>query len=108
MKSVGRFLFLMTWLFVGFVEAYDVYWSVKLQDTLYENELNPIGKFLISSDNGDVALFMALKVAAIILILGSLPAIMFANKAKLAWFLLCIVCISRLALLVFLETGHLW
>jgi hypothetical protein len=98
----------MAWLFIGLVEAYDVYWSVKLQDTLYENELNPIGKFLISLDNGDVALFMALKVAAIILILGSLPAIMFANKAKLAWFLLGIVVVSRLALFVFLETGHLW
>jgi len=108
MKSIGRLLFLITWLFVGFVEAYDVYWSIKLQDTLYDNELNPIGKFLMSSDDGDIALFMSLKVAAIILILGSLPAIMFADKAKLAWFLLGIVFISRLALFVFLETGHLW
>jgi hypothetical protein len=107
-RSLYRFLFLLAWLFVGFVECYDVYWSIKLQDTLYGNELNPIGRFLISLDGGDIALFMTMKVAAIILILGMLPIILWSHKVKIAWLLLSILFISRLGLFVFIETGHLW
>ncbi len=106
--SIHRLLFFLVWLFVGFVEVYDVYWSIKLQDVLLDNEQNPIGRFLISLDGGDVALFMALKVSAIIAILGSLPVLLWANKAKVAWLLIAIIFISRLALFLFLETGHLW
>lgn len=106
MKSLGRLLFIFAWMFVGFVEAYDVYWSIKLQDVLINNERNPLGRFLISLDGGDVALFMALKVAAIFLVLGALPVILW-KKEKVAWLLLGVVFISRLALFIFLEAGHL-
>jgi len=106
--SIQRAIFLLVWLFVGFVECYDIYWSIKLQETLYGNELNPVGRFLISLDGGDVALFMAMKVAIILLILGTLPLILWSHKPKVAWLLLGIIFISRLALFVFLETGHLW
>lgn len=107
-RSLHRSLFLLVWLFVGFVECYDVYWSIKLQETLYGNELNPIGRFLISLDGGDVALFMTMKIGVIILILGALLTILWANKVKTAWLLLSIIFISRLCLFVFIETGHLW
>lgn len=51
---------------------------------------------------------MAMKIGVIILILGSLLAILWANKVKTAWLLLSIIFISRLGLFIFLETGHLW
>lgn len=105
---IQRSLFLLVWLFVGFVECYDIYWSIKLQDTLYNDELNPVGRFLLSLDGGDVALFMAIKVAVIMLILGILPVILWSYKTKMAWLLLSIIFISRLGLFIFLETGHLW
>lgn len=108
LTSINRAIFLLVWLFVGFVEVYDVYWSIKLQDMLVQNEINPVGKFLLSMDGGDVALFMAMKVSAIIMILGSLPAILVSDRPKLAWSLLGVIFISRLALFLFLETGHLW
>ena len=107
-ESINRGLFLLAWAFVGFVEVYDVYWSIKLQEILLSNELNPIGKFLISLDGGDVALFMAMKVLAMIMILGSLPVILWSDRRKIAWFLLGVIFIARLALFLFLETGHLW
>lgn len=105
---INRYLFVLVWLFVAFVETYDVYWSIKLQEILYQNELNPIGQVLMSADGGDVALFMAMKVAVIILILGSLPVILLNNRPKIAWALLSVIFISRLMLFLFLETGHLW
>ena len=93
---------------MAFVECYDVYWSIKLQETLYQNEINPIGAFLISLDGGDVALFMAMKVMTIVVILGTLPLILWSSRPKMAWFLLGVLFISRLLLFLFLETGHLW
>jgi len=32
------------WIFVGAVELYDVYYSIKLAEYLYDNELNPYWK----------------------------------------------------------------
>ena len=107
LTSISRSLFFLAWFFVAFVEVYDVYWSIKLQDSLVANELNPIGSFLLSLDGGDVALFMAMKVSAIIMILGSLPVIL-SDKPRLAWILLGVIFVSRVALFAFLETGHLW
>ena len=107
-STINKSLFLLVWLFVGFVEVYDVYWSIKLQDVLCQNELNPIGSALMSLDGGDVALFMAMKVFAIIIILGTLPVILWDNRPKIAWMLMSVIFISRLLLFLFLETGHLW
>jgi hypothetical protein len=107
-STLNKSLFLLVWLFVAFVEVYDVYWSIKLQEVLYENELNPIGSALMSLDGGDVALFMAMKVMVIIIILGNLPVILWSNRIKVAWGLMAVIFISRLLLFLFLETGHLW
>jgi len=98
------FVFLLA--FCVFVECYDLYWSIKLQDVLYKSELNPFGRFLMDLDGGSVALFMAVKVASICLITAALP-LLFVFRPRLAWILLTISVIWRLALLLFLEFGHL-
>lgn len=106
--SINRGIFLILWFFVAFVEVCDIYWSIKLQDTLMVNERNPIGRLLLSMDGGDVALFMSLKISAIIIILGTLPVILWSERLKTAWILLGIIFVSRLLLLIYFETGHLW
>jgi hypothetical protein len=92
--------------FYVFVECYDVYWSIKLQDTLYGDEVNPFGRFLIDLDDGSVALFMAFKVSALAVLVSSLPILCFF-RPRLAWVLLVIAGLSRVCLLLFLEFGHL-
>lgn len=59
-------LYYDNFLFCGFlwillVSMLDHYLAIKLQSTLYRYEKNPIGLWLIKMDNGDVALFMTLK-----------------------------------------------
>lgn len=55
------YLYSFLWLVILFVSSVDIYWSIKVQDQLLKNELNPIGRSLIIMDDGDVALFMAVK-----------------------------------------------
>lgn len=57
------------------VSAYDMYVSIKVRDVLYGHELNPVGRYLMRLDGGDVALFMGLKAAGLVLVLGFLTAL---------------------------------
>ena len=43
------------------VAAIDTYWLSKNRDIIHEVEQNPIGKYLIGLDNGDVSLFILCK-----------------------------------------------
>ena len=72
MDAIKRFLYSVQWLFIGVVSAYDVYMSVTVRDKLYEAEKNPVGRWLIRLGDGDISLFMGLKVASTVLVLGIL------------------------------------
>jgi hypothetical protein len=63
-------LLMVLWLFIGTVAAYDVYLSVKYQDTLRFQELNPVGQWLLKIDNGSVAVFMGCKFLGTMITLG--------------------------------------
>jgi hypothetical protein len=79
---VGKILFYIQLIFISLVASYDSYLAVKLRDTLYGAELNPFGKLLIRMDNGDVALFMGLKMLGTISVLGIL---LFLYNYKEGW-----------------------
>ncbi len=59
---------------IAAVAAYDVYLSLKFQTTLYAMEENPLGRWLIAADNGDVALFLTVKMIGTMVVLLVLPA----------------------------------
>lgn len=63
------------WLFIGMVAAYDVYLSVKYQETLRFQELNPLGRWLLELDNGSVAMFMGCKFMGTMITLGVIQAL---------------------------------
>lgn len=73
-------IFFFWWAVVWIVSAVDVYWSIYLGDTLHRNELNPIGRWLIALDNGNVALFMAVKFLGTTFVLAILPLIFIYRK----------------------------
>ena len=60
------------WLIIGLISAVDVYYAIKFQKTLESMEENPIGLHLIELSNGDISLFMGLKVSGTVLVLGFL------------------------------------
>ena len=79
---MGRIAFYIQLVFISLVASYDSYLAVKLRDTLYREELNPLGRMLIRMDNGDVALFMGAKMLGTIFVLGSL---LFLYYYKESW-----------------------
>ena len=72
------------WLFIGFASAIDIYMSIKTQEYLLDLEMNPVGRWLIRVDGGDVALFMGIKTAGTTLALGILVMLYQWNK-RFAW-----------------------
>ena len=79
---MGKILFYIQLIFISLVASYDSYLAVKLRDTLYSEELNPLGRMLIRMDNGDVALFMGAKMLGTISVLGIL---LFLYYYKESW-----------------------
>lgn len=62
------------------VSAYDIYVSIAHQNSLYDYELNPMGRWLIQADGGSVALFMSLKFAGTVLALFIMTGLYFIAR----------------------------
>jgi len=84
------------------ISAWDSYCAIKLRDELLQGELNPIGQWLMYLDGGDVSLFMGVKFAGTILVLGIL-AFLYMHRKKLAWALIIPLILFQAFLLAFLE-----
>jgi len=95
-------VFIAIWALIGSIETFDIYCSIKLQETLSIYEKNPIGKFLIQLDDGDVALFMTMKAATMMMLLGIIPVIYALGRKITAWIMMFVILISR-----FLVFGYL-
>ena len=95
--------FAQLWLFIGMASAYDVYISIKTQEYLYEMEMNPIGRFLIESDYGEVALFMGVKFAGTVIALGIL-IFLYHFKNNWAWYSVSSLAVMQVAVLVMLGS----
>ena len=78
---MGRIVFYIQLVFISLVASYDSYLAVKLRDTLYSEELNPLGRMLIRMDNGDVALFMGAKMLGTISVLGILLCLYYYKES---------------------------
>ena len=74
-------LLMMTlWLFIGVVAAYDVYLSIKYQEVLQYQELNPLGRWLLKLDGGKVAVFMGCKFLGTLVVLGVIQLLYFYRR----------------------------
>lgn len=102
-KYAYAFAFAQLWVFIGMTSAYDVYISIKTQEYLYEMEMNPIGRFLIEADSGEVALFMGFKFAGTVTALGIL-VLLYQFKRKWAWYSVWSLSVIQFGVLVMLGT----
>lgn len=102
MQKKGSIIFFsIQWLIIGFISAFDSYCSIKYRDFLYEFEQNPIGRYLIELDNGDVSLFIMIKIMGTILTLGIL-ILLFLYNSKIGQISCFGVCTFQLFLLIYL------
>jgi len=102
-KYAYPFAFAQLWVFIGVASAVDLYISIKTREYLYEMEMNPIGRFLIAADDGDVALFMGVKCAGTVIALGIL-ILLYQFKRKWAWYSVWSLSVMQFGVLVMLGT----
>lgn len=95
-------LFAALWLFVIFVSVLDGYLAIRYRYELHETELNPVGRWLIQLNGGQVWLLVAAKFigtvvvsTAVLLLFGRWPRLGMTVAAAMAgfqlwllWFLL--------------------
>lgn len=96
---------LISFAWVWLVSMLDHYLTIKLQQTIAQEEHNPIGRFLIELDSGSVALFMTAKMACLWVIAGIILSIYKENK-KVSYICVIVLSLSQLLLLLYFSWGH--
>lgn len=91
-------------LWILLVSLIDHYLTIKLQDTILEEEQNPVGKFLIELDDG-VALFMTIKMLCLWIIFFILLSIYNDSKIK-AYICTIALSIAQFLLILYFIWGH--
>jgi hypothetical protein len=66
---IRRGWFPALWLFIGAVSAMDCYLVFRFRDLMWELEENPIGRYLIELDNGNVTVFILTKAAGTVVVM---------------------------------------
>ena len=100
-KQDRKIYFAVMWLAIGLISAIDLYWAIKNQDLMLEMEENPIGRWLLLKDDGDVALFMGIKMAGTTLALGFL-IFLYHYQRLFAWISIITLTILQFYLLHYL------
>jgi hypothetical protein len=90
------------WFLIGMISSYDTYLTVLLRDSMKDVEENPMARWIMSLSNWDVSLFIGIKMATTIMVLGILFAIFIHWRPKANYIILPIT-IIQLLLLLYLE-----
>ncbi len=78
--ACGQMLFPGLWMFIGLVSAFDTYLTVKFQEHLWYQELNPMARMLLQLDGWEPSLLVGLKFFGTLLSLGFVGALHWRNR----------------------------
>jgi hypothetical protein len=92
------------WLFIGLVSAFDTYLTVKFQETLEIEELNPLARMLLQLDGWDPALFIGVKFLGSVMVLGILAALHLSDR-RIGLVIATAIASFQLGLLGYLVLG---
>jgi len=86
------------------VGAIDTYWLSKNRDSIMEFEKNPVGRYLISLDDGDVSLFILCKFIGTFTVIYFLQKL-FVKKKDSALAIALALALFQIFLLAYLYCG---
>jgi hypothetical protein len=95
------YLFAALWLFVIFVSVFDGYLVVRFRHELHKTELNPLGRWLIQLNGGQVWLLLATKFAGTVAA-AALVLLIYGRWPRLGITIASVVASLQLCLLLFL------
>lgn len=76
--------FLLMWLFVGLVSAYDAWLVVRYWDSILQLEKNPICVYFIRLGNGRSDIFLRVKTSGTLTVLSVLAGL-YRNDRRVGW-----------------------
>lgn len=85
------------------ISAIDLYWLSKNRVVIVAMEQNPLGKWLLHADNGDVSLFILCKFLGTFVVIGSIYFLKF-YKTKYAKTVAITISIIQIILLCYLYS----
>ena len=94
-------MFIALWLFAIFVSVFDGYLAWQYRSTLETDELNPVGRMLITLNDGQVWYLLAAKFAGTV-VAASLVLLIHGNYPKWSLPIAAALACSQLSLLLFL------
>ena len=90
---------------IAIVSAIDIYWLSRNRMTIMTNEVYPIGQYLLGLDNGDVSLFILIKVLGTDLAIAILYILWYFN-VKHIYMIGAIIALAQTILLFYLMTPY--
>ena len=94
--------FLLMWLFIIGVSVHDGFLVLAHRPAMAEFELNPIGRWLLHRNGGDIWLLLAVKALGTLAV-SSILLWLYWLRPRLGWTVCAAVCLLQLALLIFLH-----
>jgi hypothetical protein len=68
------------WLFIGMVSAFDTYLTVRFQEYLAYEEINPLARMLLQLNGWDASLLIGMKFLGSVVVLGVLTALHLTDR----------------------------
>lgn len=101
-ERLWQISFLLMWLFVGLVSAYDAWLVVKNWDSILQFEKNPVCAYFIRIGNGHSGIFLRVKTSGTLAVLSILAGL-YRSKPRVAWAVTGAVSSFQLGLLAYLT-----
>jgi len=98
---MARHAFFVPWAFILFASAHDGYLLIANRQTMWVAELNPVGKWLIQLNGGDIWLLLAMKTMGTVMAAAVL-LVLYWTRPRVGWIACAAVAAFQLALLLFL------
>ena len=93
--------FLLMWLFIIGVSVHDGFLVLAHRSSIAEFELNPVGRWLIVSNGGDIWILLSAKALGT-LAASSILLWLYWLRPRLGWTVCAVLCLLQLVLLIFL------
>ncbi len=95
-------LFYTMWAVILAVSVHDGFLVLLNRWTIADDEQNPVGRWLIAADGGDVRLFLAAKLVGTIAA-ASVLLVLYWKQPPLAWVVCVVLALGQLGLFVYLT-----
>jgi len=93
--------FLLMWLFIIGVSVHDGFLVLAHRSSIAEFELNPVGRWLLHSNGGDIWILLGAKTLGT-LAASSILMWLYWLRPRLGWTVCAVICLLQLVLLIFL------